>query len=34
MTESQALYRHLGFVETHRGGESGFLRIHFAKPVG
>ena len=28
MTENQALYRHVGFVETHRAVEYGFNRVY------
>ncbi|MET0630527.1 MAG: GNAT family N-acetyltransferase [Xanthobacteraceae bacterium] len=28
MTENIAIYGHLGFVETHRGIENGFHRVH------
>jgi ribosomal protein S18 acetylase RimI-like enzyme len=31
MTENQALYRRLGFVETHRASEHGFDRVYMAK---
>ena len=33
MTENQALYRHLGFVETGRMTEKGFDRVYMAKPL-
>ena len=33
MTESQALYRRLGFVETHRAVEDGYRRIHMRKAL-
>jgi ribosomal protein S18 acetylase RimI-like enzyme len=28
MTENQAIYAHLGFVETHRTWEAGVRRVH------
>ena len=28
MTENLAMYRHLGFVETHRAVEDGYHRVH------
>jgi ribosomal protein S18 acetylase RimI-like enzyme len=28
MTENLSIYAHLGFVETHRGTEEGFQRVH------
>ncbi len=31
MTENIALYRSLGFVETHRGEEKGFRRVYMTK---
>jgi ribosomal protein S18 acetylase RimI-like enzyme len=34
MTENQALYRHLGFVETGRGTQDGFDRVFMAKRLG
>ena len=33
MTENQALYARLGFVETHRGTEHGFARVFMRKRV-
>jgi GNAT superfamily N-acetyltransferase len=34
MTENVALYRRLGFVETHRAGEDGFARVFMEKRLG
>ena len=34
MTENQALYRRIGFVETARISEKGFDRVYMAKPLG
>ena len=34
MTENQALYRHLGFEETHRGEQAGFARVFMRKRLG
>jgi N-acetylglutamate synthase-like GNAT family acetyltransferase len=31
MTENVARYPRLGYVETHRNGEQGLRRVHFAK---
>ena len=31
MTENQARYRRLGYVETHRAGEDGFRRVFMSK---
>ena len=31
MTENQALYKRLGFVETHRGEQSGYARVFMTK---
>ena len=31
MVENLALYRHLGFVETHRGLENGYHRVYLEK---
>ena len=31
MTEHQALYRHLGFEETHRGEQAGYQRAFMRK---
>jgi len=31
MVENQALYRRLGFEETHRGAQAGFLRVFMRK---
>jgi ribosomal protein S18 acetylase RimI-like enzyme len=31
MTENVALYRRIGFVETHRGSEKGYDRVYMAK---
>jgi GNAT superfamily N-acetyltransferase len=33
MTENQALYRRLGYVETHRVSEKGFDRVYMAKAL-
>jgi N-acetylglutamate synthase-like GNAT family acetyltransferase len=33
MTENQARYAYLGFVETHRGEEKGLKRVYMAKPL-
>jgi ribosomal protein S18 acetylase RimI-like enzyme len=33
MTSNIALYRSLGYRETHREGEDGFRRVFMAKPV-
>jgi ribosomal protein S18 acetylase RimI-like enzyme len=33
MVENIALYRRIGFVETHRGEESGFRRVYMRKPL-
>jgi len=33
MTENIALYRHVGFVETHRVTEKGYDRVYMAKPL-
>lgn len=33
MTENQAFYRRLGFVEEERRQESGFARVFMAKPL-
>ena len=33
MTENIALYRKLGFVETHRGRQDGYDRAFMAKPL-
>jgi GNAT superfamily N-acetyltransferase len=33
MTENIALYARLGFVETHRAGEHGFMRVFMEKRV-
>lgn len=34
MTENQALYRRLGYVETGRATEKGFDRVYMAKALG
>jgi RimJ/RimL family protein N-acetyltransferase len=34
MVENQRLYERLGYVETHRGGESGLVRVFYEKPLG
>jgi ribosomal protein S18 acetylase RimI-like enzyme len=34
MVENIALYRRIGFVETHRGEENGFRRAYMRKPLG
>ena len=34
MTENQARYRHLGYVETHRVTEKGFERVYMTKRLG
>jgi ribosomal protein S18 acetylase RimI-like enzyme len=34
MTENQALYRRLGFEETHRGEQAGFARVFMRKRLG
>ncbi len=34
MVENQALYRRLGFVETHRVTEKGFERVYMTKRLG
>src|SRR5215467_4716336 len=31
MTENLAIYRRLGFTETHRGDENGYRRVYMAK---
>jgi ribosomal protein S18 acetylase RimI-like enzyme len=31
MTENLAIYRRLGFIETHRGDEIGYRRVYMAK---
>ena len=31
MTENQALYQRLGFVETHRGEQNGYARVFMTK---
>jgi ribosomal protein S18 acetylase RimI-like enzyme len=33
MTENIAMYGHLGFVETHRGTEKGFHRVHMRREL-
>jgi GNAT superfamily N-acetyltransferase len=33
MSENIALYRRLGFVETHRGSEKGYDRVYMTKPL-
>jgi ribosomal protein S18 acetylase RimI-like enzyme len=33
MTENIAMYRHLGFVETNRGIENGFHRVHMRREL-
>jgi ribosomal protein S18 acetylase RimI-like enzyme len=33
MVENQALYRHLGFVETHRAEQAGFRRVFMRKTL-
>lgn len=33
MTENIALYRRLGFVETHRGEQAGYSRVFMRKPI-
>jgi hypothetical protein len=33
MTENIAMYGHLGFVETHRGIENGFHRVHMRREL-
>jgi len=33
MTENQALYRRLGYVETGRANEKGFDRVYMSKPL-
>jgi ribosomal protein S18 acetylase RimI-like enzyme len=33
MTENQALYRRLGFEETHRAGQAGFERVFMRKQL-
>lgn len=33
MTENQARYKYLGFVETHRGEEKGLKRVYMTKPL-
>jgi ribosomal protein S18 acetylase RimI-like enzyme len=33
MTENQALYRRLGYVETGRGTQAGFARVFMVKPL-
>jgi len=33
MTENIAMYRHLGFVETHRGTEKGFHRVYLRREL-
>ena len=33
MLESQALYRRIGYVETHRAHDQGFARVYFEKPL-
>jgi ribosomal protein S18 acetylase RimI-like enzyme len=34
MVENQALYRRLGFEETHRGDQAGFARVFMRKRLG
>jgi ribosomal protein S18 acetylase RimI-like enzyme len=34
MVENQALYRRLGFEETHRGEQAGFARVFMRKRLG
>jgi ribosomal protein S18 acetylase RimI-like enzyme len=34
MVENQALYRRLGFVETHRAEQAGFRRVFMTKALG
>jgi ribosomal protein S18 acetylase RimI-like enzyme len=34
MGENQALYERIGYVETHRGGEEGLVRVFYEKPIG
>lgn len=34
MVENQALYERIGYVETHRGGEEGLVRVFFEKALG
>lgn len=34
MTENQARYKYLGFVETHRGEERGLKRVYMTKVLG
>ncbi|MBD3925310.1 GNAT family N-acetyltransferase [Nocardioides cavernae] len=31
MVENQALYERIGYVETHRGGDEGFVRVFYEK---
>ncbi len=33
MTENQARYKYLGFVETHRGEEKGLKRVYMTKAL-
>lgn len=33
MTEARALYRRLGYGQTHRATEKGLRRVHFSKPL-
>jgi ribosomal protein S18 acetylase RimI-like enzyme len=33
MVENQALYEHIGYVETHRGGEDGRVRVLYEKAL-
>ncbi|GAA5117153.1 GNAT family N-acetyltransferase [Alloalcanivorax gelatiniphagus] len=34
MVENQALYERTGYVETHRGGEEGMVRVFYEKELG
>ena len=33
MVENQALYEGIGYVETHRGGEAGLVRVFYEKAL-
>ena len=33
MVENQRLYERLGYVETHRGGDGGLVRVFYAKSL-
>ena len=33
MVENQALYERIGYVETHRGGDEGLVRVFFEKAL-